>query len=202
LQKIQCVPWHSVHRRGPRLRRFCRRGKLPPVETSSAQLFGSGSPRVFRSPDPAAPGPHSRCVGRPAFIDSKDRGGGGASTRFHPKRRASIDHRPGPNIARVPLTVPSNTQSHKSPGIVRIFQTSMTATEVPTMGVHRPSIKKIPDPKRIAEVIVMFSGASPHSRKVARTTSMQPMTKRMRSKPMPGQPLANVEYRRRTKYPS
>ena len=61
------------------------------------------------------------------------------------------------------------------------------------MGVHKPSIKRIPAPKRIAEVIVMFSGGSPHSRKLARTTSTQPMTKRMRSKPVPGQPPANVE---------
>src|SRR5208282_3078130 len=95
---------------------------------------------------------------------------GGASTRFHPKRRASIDHRPGPNIARAQLTVPSNSHSHLSPGSVSIFQASITATEVPTMGVHKPSIKRIPDPKRITEVTVMFRGGSPHSHKLARTT--------------------------------
>ena len=61
------------------------------------------------------------------------------------------------------------------------------------MGVHRPSIKRIPAIRRIVEVIVMFSGGSPHSREPARTTSMQPMTRRMSSRPMPGQPLANVE---------
>ena len=43
------------------------------------------------------------------------------------------------------------------------------------MGVHKPSIKRSPAPKRIADVIVMFSGGSPHSRKLARTTSTQPM---------------------------
>ena len=61
------------------------------------------------------------------------------------------------------------------------------------MGVHKPSIKRNPATRRIAAVIVMFTGGSPHSRKLARTTSTQPMTKRMRSKPMPGQPPANVE---------
>jgi len=61
------------------------------------------------------------------------------------------------------------------------------------MGVHKPSIKRNPATRRIAAVIVMFSGGSPHSRKLARTTSTQPMTKRMRSKPVPGQPPANVE---------
>ena len=61
------------------------------------------------------------------------------------------------------------------------------------MGVHKPSIKRIPVPARMAEVIVMFSEGSPHSRKLARRTSTQPMTKRMRSKPVPGQPPANVE---------
>ena len=48
------------------------RGKLPPVETPSARLFGRGSPRVCRSPGPAPPRPYSCCVGRPAFIDSSD----------------------------------------------------------------------------------------------------------------------------------
>ena len=38
------------------------RGKLPQVETPSARLFGRGSARVFRSPDPEAPGLYSRCV--------------------------------------------------------------------------------------------------------------------------------------------
>ena len=61
------------------------------------------------------------------------------------------------------------------------------------MGVHRPSIKKNPASRRIPAVIVMFSGGSPQSRKPARTTSTDPITRRMRSKPVPGQPPANVE---------
>ncbi len=61
------------------------------------------------------------------------------------------------------------------------------------MGVHKPSIKRNPATTRIAAVIVTFSGASPNSRELARKTSTQPMTKRMISKPVPGQPPANVE---------
>ena len=52
----------------------------------------------------------------------------------------------------------------------------MTATEVPTMGVHKPRIKRNPATRRIAAVIVMFSGGSPHSRKPARITSTDPIT--------------------------
>ncbi len=61
------------------------------------------------------------------------------------------------------------------------------------MGVHKPSIKRNPATRAIAAVIVMFGGGSPHSRKPARRTSTPPMTRRMRSKPVPGQPPANVE---------
>ncbi len=51
-------------------------------------------------------------------------------------------------------------------------------------------------------MIVMFSEGSPHNRKPARTTSTEPTTKRIRSKPVPGQPPANVEYNRRNTHPS
>lgn len=61
------------------------------------------------------------------------------------------------------------------------------------MGVHKPRIKRNPATRSIAAVIVALSGGSPPNRELARKTSTQPMIKRMRSKPMPGQPLANVE---------
>ena len=35
-----------------------------------------------------------------------------------------MDHKPGPNIARAPQTVPSNNQSSLSPGSVSIFHVS------------------------------------------------------------------------------
>ena len=121
----------------------------------------------------------------------------GASMRFHPNRRASIDQRPGPNMARAPAMVASNSQSHLSPGIARIFHASARATTIPAMGVHKPNIMRMPPARRTAEVIVRLRGGSPHSRKPARTTSTELTTRRIRSKPVPGQPPANVEYKRR-----
>jgi hypothetical protein len=122
--------------------------------------------------------------------------------RFHPKRRASTDHRPGPNIARAAPAVPNNSQTHLSPGSMNIFQISITATEVPTMGVHKPAISRIPTPIESAARTLTFIGEWLANLEAARTTSAQPITKRMRSKPAPGQPPANVEYRRRNDTPS
>ena len=52
--------------------------------------------------------------------------------------------------------VPSRTGTHGSPGNVRICQISVKATNVPAMGVHSPGIRRIPDPTKSAEVIVVF----------------------------------------------
>ena len=85
-------------------------------------------------------------------------------------------------------------QTHLSPAAVSIFEISINAMKVPTIGVHKPTISRIPAPiKSTAGIVTFIGGGSPHSRKPARTTSTQPMTERMRSKPMPGQPPANVE---------
>jgi len=120
--------------------------------------------------------------------------------RFHPKRRASMDHKPGPNIASAAPAVPNKSQTHLSPGSIIIFQASISATEVPTMGVHNPAIKRMPAPMASTAGMVTFKGGSVHSLEAARTTSAEPITKRMKSKPAPGQPPANVEYSRRTLY--
>jgi len=123
---------------------------------------------------------------------------GGASTRFHPNRRASTDHKPGPNIARAAPAVPNNNQTDLSPGSVRIFQISSNATDVPTIGVHSPKISSIPAPiKSTAGIVTLIDGRSLHSRKLERTISTEPTTTRIRSNPEPGQPPANVEYNRR-----
>jgi Transposase IS66 family len=47
----------------------CRQLQVPVRE-----LLFRDSPRACRSPDPAPSKPYSRCVGRPAFIDSSDLG--------------------------------------------------------------------------------------------------------------------------------
>jgi len=128
---------------------------------------------------------------------------GGASTRFHPKRCASMDHSPGPNIARARAPVPNSSQTHLSPLIVSIFQISINATEAPTIGVHTPTISRTPAAsKSTAGIVTLIGGRSVDSLRPARTISAEPMTARMRSKPAPGQPPANVEYKRRKTRPS
>jgi hypothetical protein len=118
--------------------------------------------------------------------------------RFHPKRRASMDHKPGPNIARAAAAVPNSSHTHLSPGTVNIFQISINAIEVPAMGVHKPAISSTPAAnKSTAGIVTSIGGGSLHSLKLARAIRTEPTTKRMRSKPVPGQPPANVEYRRR-----
>jgi len=118
--------------------------------------------------------------------------------RFQPKRRASMDHKPGPNIASAAPAVPNKSQTHLSPGSTIIFQSSISATKLPTMGVHNPATRRMPAPIESTARIVTFKGGSIHSLEAARTTSAEPITKRMKSKPVPGQPPANVEYSRRT----
>jgi hypothetical protein len=108
-----------------------------------------------------------------------------------------MDHKPGPNIARAAHAVPNSSQTHLSPVKVNIFQISINAMEVPTMGVHKPTISSIPAPIKITAGIVTIVGGSLNSRQLARTTSTDPITRRISSKPAPGQPPANVEYKRR-----
>jgi hypothetical protein len=123
--------------------------------------------------------------------------------RLHPKRRASMDHRPGPNIARAPPMVPSRRATHRSPARVRMWEISIEATNVPATGVHSPGIRRIPHPAKNTDITVVLIGwGSLHKVALARTISAEPTTKRMRSKPMPGRPPANVEYRRRKMRPS
>jgi transposase len=58
---------------GPKVAAILSVVELSSVESLRAPLSGSGSPRIWRSPDPAPPRPYSRRVGCPAFIDSSER---------------------------------------------------------------------------------------------------------------------------------
>jgi len=118
--------------------------------------------------------------------------------RFHPKRRASIDHKPGPNMAREAAAVANSSHTHLSPATMSIFQISISAMEAPAIGVHKPTMSRIPAPiKAMAGMVTFIGGGSLHSLKPARAISTEPTTRRMSSKPVPGQPPANVEYSRR-----
>jgi hypothetical protein len=69
------------------------------------------------------------------------------------------------------------------------------------MGVHTPGIRRIPDNNKKEHVTTTFKGGSLHRIEFARITKAEPRTSRMRSKPIPGQPPANVEYKRRKDAP-
>ena len=75
-------------------------------------------------------------------------------------------------------------------------------TRLPAIGVQKPATSRIPVPTKSMAGIVTFSGGgSLNSVKLARRTSADPTTRRIRSNPVPGQPPANVEYRRRKDAP-
>jgi hypothetical protein len=112
--------------------------------------------------------------------------------RFHPKSLASSDHRPGPNMASAAAIVAVNRCANGSPSDVTIREISITATAIPANGVHSPATRSSPGPAKDAKVSVARNGESLHSGQLARTRRTQPMTRRMTSKPMPGQPPANV----------
>jgi len=122
---------------------------------------------------------------------------GGASTRFHPKRRASMDHNPGPNIARASPMVPKNSGVDRIATRVSTCKTEINATDVPAIGVQRPRIKSIPETSRNAEIISEVVEALLDSVELARNTNATPAIRRNKSRPAPGQPPANVEYSRR-----
>jgi hypothetical protein len=117
--------------------------------------------------------------------------------RLHPKSRASTDHTPGPNIARAAPKVAIRRYTNLCAGAVKTPQISVRATRVPTMGVYRPTIRRIPAPARRTGTTAVAMGGSASTVEAALPTKTSPTTKRIRMRPMPGQPPAKVEYKRR-----
>lgn len=66
--------------------------------------------------------------------------------RFLPNSFASIDHAPGPIIARVTPSVAKMMHNHGSRVWKKKMDISMIATSVPTTGVHKPARSNIPAP--------------------------------------------------------
>jgi hypothetical protein len=95
--------------------------------------------------------------------------------------------------------VPSSMEVRVSPVRVKACNASTRATSVPVIGVHSPGIRRIPQSPRNAQLIVVITGGSLHSAAPAPETSAEPATRRMSSKPVPGRPPANVEYKRRNR---
>jgi len=117
--------------------------------------------------------------------------------RLHPKRRASTDHAPGPNIARAAPKVAIMRHTNLCAGAVKRPQISVRATRVPTIGVYRPTISRIPAAARRMGTTALAMGGSASIAEAALPTRTIPTTKRIRIRPMPGRPPANVEYKRR-----
>ena len=93
--------------------------------------------------------------------------------------------------------VPSDSDKGVRLGPLRIVPAK---TLLDVERVHNPAMRRMPAAIERTATIVTFKGGSIHSLESARTTNVEPTTKRMKSKPVPGQPPANVEYSRRTLY--
>ena len=117
--------------------------------------------------------------------------------RFQPKRWASTDHRPGPNIARAAPTVATKRQTSPSACMVTSLQLSSRATSVPTIGVNSPMRSRIAAAARSTDKIAKGIAGLFSMTEVALLIKAKPTTSRIKMSPIPGQPLAKVEYKRR-----
>jgi hypothetical protein len=75
--------------------------------------------------------------------------------RFHPKRRASTDHEPGPNIARAAPRLASRKYAILSAGVVKNRMTASRATSAAIMGVKNPIISRTPAQTRSTDTIAV-----------------------------------------------
>ena len=114
---------------------------------------------------------------------------------FRPNSRASMDNAPGPIIANVAPDVAKRMgiprEAHE-----KATHTSTTAINVPLIGVHKPTSRKIAAPNPIDCGITTAScGVSIGRVKTAQKRNVAVIT-RCRRRPLPGQPFGNVEKRR------
>jgi len=62
-------------------------------------------------------------------------------------------------------------------------------------------MRRMPQIASTADVMVTCVGVGLHKLAPARARSAEPLTSRIRSNPVPGQPPANEEYKRRNTHP-
>jgi len=118
--------------------------------------------------------------------------------RFHPKRRASTDHTPGPSSASAAPRTAMRTQIHGFARRSDAWSNPSTASSVPATGVHKPIRRS--SPTTISTTFRVASpkeGAPPNSR-TPRVTTPIPAVTRSNSKPSPGAPPAKFEKSLRT----
>lgn len=78
---------------------------------------------------------------------------------FLPKSRASMDHAPGPIMAKVAPSATSMMHTHGSAGWDVRMISSATAITIPAIGVHKPKSSRIPAPVAKACGMMVVSGA-------------------------------------------
>jgi hypothetical protein len=129
-------------------------------------------------------------------------------SRLLPNRRASMDHAPGPIIAKHAASVAAATAFQGSPSGDEILEIpihpSTITVNAPTTGVKKPIIRTTP-----AAIPKIWSapdtgGEPAYVQTIPEWISATPVSKRKRRRPAPGQPSANVENNRcmRTRFKS
>ena len=131
---------------------------------------------------------------QPTRTTSCARAGRCASIRRAERRRTS-----GP-VLTSPERPPWFLPTGRPMDVRRLSGTARSGSGRRRRGVQSPATRRSPNIASDAEVSVMCDGGSPHSTSPVFTRRTQPTTRRMTSRPMPGQPPANVEYRRRNTY--
>jgi len=117
--------------------------------------------------------------------------------RFHPKRRASTDHAPGPRSASAAPRMPMRRHVH---GFVRwkaACTNARIASIVPAIGVHNPTRRSSPTP--IVSICSKTdpNGGPPRNAKTPCAARPMPAARRSKRRPNPGAPLAKFEKSRR-----
>jgi hypothetical protein len=122
------------------------------------------------------------------------------SIRWRPKRSASIDHAPGPSIARPTLIERRRIAvCGKVPLRSNVQDCDMTTNTLPT-GVQRPI--SMSSPAAIPTIAgAMASWCGPDASHALQFASkMPPAASRRTSRPLPGQPSGKIENRRCTQW--
>ena len=94
-------------------------------------------------------------------------------------------------------TLPGEGRAARSEGEVKSLKISIRATNMPTMGVHRPTARRNPPPSRSTDTIAIGMGGLLRRVEPAIYIKATPATNRIKIRPVPGQPPAKVEYKRR-----
>lgn len=109
---------------------------------SRAMLRAGAKARSTVHRDPSAEKSGVRRYSREPLLGSCV--GGGISRRFHPNRRASTDHPPGPTMARAEAQIPQRTYIHGSWRCEKRIIIWNTPARIPATGVHNPMIRRTP----------------------------------------------------------